>query len=115
MGGGRLGRFLRRTSLDELPQLFNVVRGDMALVGPRPERPAFVDQFRRELKRYDERQVVRPGITGWSHVNMRRDIDASRIGERLAYDLEYIEHWSPLFDASILVKTLAEFLFHRAA
>ena len=111
----RLGRFLRRTSLDELPQLVNVLRGEMSLVGPRPERPAFAAQFRRTLTRYDERHAVRPGITGWSHVNMRRDVDQSAIGERLAYDLAYIEQWSPLFDASILVKTLAEFLFHRAA
>jgi lipopolysaccharide/colanic/teichoic acid biosynthesis glycosyltransferase len=111
----RVGRFLRRTSLDELPQLFNVLRGEMALVGPRPERPVFVEQFRTELRNYDDRHLVAPGITGWSHVNMRRNIDISAVGERLAYDLFYVEHWSPLLDASILVKTLAEFLFHRAA
>jgi len=109
-----VGRFLRRTSLDELPQLFNVLRGEMALVGPRPERPFYVEQFRRTLPRYEERLLVRPGITGWSHIHMKRDVDVSAIGERLAYDLHYIEQWTPFMDLSILVKTLAEFLFHHA-
>ena len=108
----RVGRILRRTSLDELPQLFNVLRGEMAIVGPRPERPFYVEQFRRTLPRYDERHLVRPGITGWSHVHMRRNVDASAIGERLSYDLYYLEHWSPFLDAVIICKTAFEFLFH---
>jgi exopolysaccharide biosynthesis polyprenyl glycosylphosphotransferase len=111
----RVGRILRRTSLDELPQLFNVLRGEMALVGPRPERPVFVEQFRRMYPRYDERLLAPPGITGWSHVNMRRNVDASAMGKRLSYDLFYFEHWSPFLDLTILVKTAAEFLFHNAA
>jgi putative colanic acid biosynthesis UDP-glucose lipid carrier transferase len=111
----RIGGFLRKTSLDELPQLFNVIRGEMALVGPRPERPFYVEKFRRVLPRYDERHLVRPGITGWSHIHMRRNVDLSAISERLAYDLFYIENWSLFLDVSILVKTLAEFLFHRVA
>ena len=111
----RIGGFLRRFSIDELPQLFNVLRGDMSLVGPRPERPMFVDLFRAALPRYDQRHLVRPGITGWSHVHMRRNVDTSAAGERLAYDLQYLENWSPYLDVAVLFQTLCEFLFHRAA
>jgi exopolysaccharide biosynthesis polyprenyl glycosylphosphotransferase len=110
-----VGRILRRFSLDELPQLLNVIYGDMSLVGPRPERPFYVEQFRQLLPRYDERHLVRPGITGWSHVNMRRNVDTSAIGERLSYDIFYLEHWSVFMDLMILFKTTAEFLFHSAA
>ena len=80
----RLGRFLRKYSIDELPQFFNVLRGDMSLVGPRPERPFYVEQFRKLLPRYEERHLVRPGITGWSHIHMKRNVDTSAIGERLS-------------------------------
>jgi exopolysaccharide biosynthesis polyprenyl glycosylphosphotransferase len=111
----RIGRFLRRTSFDELPQLLNVVCGDMSIVGPRPERPFYVEQFRKILPRYDERHLVRPGITGWSHVHMRRNVDTSAIGERLSYDIFYLEHWSIFMDITIIAKTAAEFLFHSAA
>lgn len=111
----RIGGFLRRFSIDELPQLFNVLRGDMSLVGPRPERPMFVDLFRSSLPRYDQRHLVRPGVTGWSHVHMRRNVDTSAAGERLAYDLQYLENWSPYLDVAVLFQTLCEFLFHRAA
>jgi exopolysaccharide biosynthesis polyprenyl glycosylphosphotransferase len=111
----RVGRFLRRTSIDELPQLINVVRGEMSIVGPRPERPFYVEQFRKMLARYDERHLVRPGITGWSHVHMKRNVDTSAIGERLSYDLFYLEHWSIFMDILIICKTGAEFLFHSAA
>lgn len=111
----RIGGFLRRSSLDELPQLFNVLRGDMSVVGPRPERPAFVEQFRKALPRYDERHLVRPGITGWSHIHMKRNHDQSEMGERLAYDLFYVEHWSMFMDISIIFKTAAEVFFHKAS
>ncbi len=111
----RVGRILRRTSLDELPQLFNVVRDEMSIVGPRPERPFYVQQFRKMLPRYDERHLVKPGITGWSHINMRRNVDASSIGERLSYDLFYLENWSIFMDVMIVCKTAAEVLFHSAA
>jgi|HubBroStandDraft_2_1064218.scaffolds.fasta_scaffold35354_2 exopolysaccharide biosynthesis polyprenyl glycosylphosphotransferase len=111
----RIGSFLRRFSIDELPQLFNVLHGDMSLVGPRPERPMFVDLFRGTLPRYDQRHLVRPGITGWSHVHMKRNVDTSAAGERLAYDLQYLENWSPYLDVAVLFQTLCEFLFHRAA
>lgn len=110
----RVGAFLRRFSLDELPQLFNVLRGDMSLVGPRPERPVFVVNFRNSLQRYDERHLVRPGITGWSQLQMRRILQTSDIAEKLDYDLRYVQQWSVLLDVSILFKTAVEFLFHRA-
>jgi len=111
----RIGSFLRRFSIDELPQLLNVLRGEMSLVGPRPERPIFVDLFRSTMPRYDERHLVRPGITGWSHVHMRRNVDTSAAGERLEYDLQYVENWSVYLDVAVLFQTLCEFLFHRTA
>jgi exopolysaccharide biosynthesis polyprenyl glycosylphosphotransferase len=109
----RVGAVLRRLSFDELPQLFNVLAGDMSLVGPRPERPVFVEQFRTILERYDERHLVRPGITGWSQIHMKRILKTSEVAEKLDYDLRYVEQWSVLLDVSILFKTAAEFLFQR--
>jgi len=109
----RVGGLLRRLSIDELPQLFNVLRGDMSIVGPRPERPLFVEQFRILLPRYDERHLVRPGITGWAQVHMDRVLDPSRAGEKLSFDLFYVEHWTLFLDVYIIVKTAAEMLFHR--
>ncbi|HEV7180700.1 MAG TPA: exopolysaccharide biosynthesis polyprenyl glycosylphosphotransferase, partial [Candidatus Baltobacteraceae bacterium] len=111
----RIGAFLRRFSIDEFPQLFNVLRGDMSMVGPRPERPVFVDLFRTTLPRYDERHLVCPGITGWSQVHMKRVLEPSAAGEKLQYDLQYVENWSLFLDISVLFQTLCEFLFHRAA
>ncbi len=111
----KVGALLRRTSLDELPQLFNVIRGDMSIVGPRPERPVFVEEFRRLLPRYDERHLVRPGITGWSQVNMRRILEPTAVGEKLSFDLFYVEQWGIFMDLSVIFKTALEFLFHRAA
>jgi exopolysaccharide biosynthesis polyprenyl glycosylphosphotransferase len=110
----RVGAIIRRLSFDELPQLFNVLRGEMSLVGPRPERPVFVEKFRQVLPRYDERHLVQPGITGWSHVQMRRLVKTSDMAERLEYDLRYLEQWSLWLDISILFKTAVEFLFQRA-
>ena len=111
----RVGAVLRRLSIDEFPQLWNVLTGDMSLVGPRPERPVFVDLFRKTLPRYDERHLVRPGITGWSQIHMKRVLTPSDAGEKLAYDLQYVEQWSPFLDVSVLFQTAFEFLFHRAA
>jgi exopolysaccharide biosynthesis polyprenyl glycosylphosphotransferase len=111
----RVGSFIRRFSIDELPQLFNVLRGEMSLVGPRPERPIFVDLFRSTLPRYDERHLVRPGITGWSQVHMKRALETSAASEKLEYDLQYVENWSPFLDVAVLFQTACEFLFHRAA
>ena len=95
---------LRRTGLDELPQLWNVARGEMSLVGPRPERPFFVERFRREIPAYSRRMEVLPGITGWAQIHGLRG-DTSVV-ERVRYDLEYIERRSAWFDAWILVRTL---------
>ncbi|HEY1682696.1 MAG TPA: sugar transferase [Candidatus Tumulicola sp.] len=111
----RVGKFMRKTSLDELPQIFNVLRREMSIVGPRPERKVFTDQFNRDIERYDERHLVRPGITGLSHVYMARDVDASAIPKRTEYDLFYIEHWSPIMDLTIIFKTACEVLMHRIA
>lgn len=97
------GRFIRRTSIDELPQLFNVLMGDMSLVGPRPERPLFVERFKEEIPRYMVKHQVRPGLTGWAQVNGYRG-DTS-IMKRIEYDLYYIENWTIGFDFKILFLT----------
>jgi len=101
----RIGAFLRRHNLDELPQLWNVLKGDMSLVGPRPERPYFVEQFKEDVGRYMWRHVSKPGLTGWAQVNGLRG--NTSIQERIKYDLYYLENWSLSFDFKILVKTLS--------
>lgn len=98
-----VGKFLRKTSLDELPQLFNILKGDMSLVGPRPERPQFVDKFKEEIPRYMVKHQVRPGLTGWAQVNGLRG-DTS-IRKRIEYDLYYIENWTLGMDIKIIVMT----------
>jgi Undecaprenyl-phosphate glucose phosphotransferase len=108
-----LGRFLRRTSLDELPQLFNVLLGDMSLVGPRPERPVFVNDFRRKIPGYFLRHKVKAGITGWAQVNGWRG-DTS-IEKRIECDLYYIQNWSLWFDFRILLLTVVRGFIHRNA
>jgi exopolysaccharide biosynthesis polyprenyl glycosylphosphotransferase len=100
-----IGRVLRATSLDELPQLINVIRGDMSLVGPRPERPHFVSEFNERVARYDDRHRVPVGITGWAQVHGLRG-DTS-IEERARFDNRYIEHWSLWRDVVILGRTVA--------
>jgi Undecaprenyl-phosphate glucose phosphotransferase len=99
-----LGAFLRRTSLDELPQLVNVLRGDMSLVGPRPERPSFVAEFRRRVPGYMLRHKVKAGITGWAQINGWRG--NTSLEKRIEYDLYYIERWSLGFDLAILLRTM---------
>jgi exopolysaccharide biosynthesis polyprenyl glycosylphosphotransferase len=109
----RLGRFLRRFSFDELPQLLNVLKGDMSIVGPRPERPHFVEKFKKQVPRYLERHRVKTGMTGWAQVNGLRG-NAS-IAERTKYDIYYIEHWSLVFDLKIILKTMHAVLFGNDA
>ncbi len=106
-----VGRFLRSTSLDELPQLFNVLRGDMSLVGPRPERPEFVELFRQDIVRYGDRHRVKSGITGWAQVHGLRG--QTSLAERVEWDNYYIAHWSLGLDLKILALTLAA-LFRNA-
>ncbi|HZU07352.1 MAG TPA: undecaprenyl-phosphate glucose phosphotransferase [Chloroflexota bacterium] len=108
-----LGRILRRLSIDELPQLVNVLVGEMSLVGPRPERPHFVQQFARAIPRYADRHQEKAGMTGWAQVNGLRG--QTSIEERTRYDLFYVEHWSLLFDIKILLKTLAAVVRGRNA
>ncbi len=109
----RVGAWLRRFSLDELPQLWCVLKGDMSLIGPRPERPVFVEEFSRKIPRYAERHKVRPGLTGWAQVNGLRGNTA--IEERTRLDLYYIDNWSLLSDIRILIRTIFEFVFHKEA
>lgn len=99
----KVGKLLRRTSIDELPQLFNILKGDMSLVGPRPERPLFVEKFKEEIPRYMVKHQVRPGLTGWAQVNGYRG-DTS-IRKRIEYDLYYIENWTVGFDIKIIFMT----------
>ena len=99
----RVGRVLRRFSIDELPQLFNVLKGEMSFVGPRPERPSFVDQLSTEIPYFLARHSIRPGITGWAQVNGLRG--NTSIQERIKFDLYYLENWSIPLDVKILLKT----------
>ncbi|GBR77588.1 undecaprenyl-phosphate glucose phosphotransferase [Candidatus Termititenax dinenymphae] len=105
----RLGYFIRKTSLDELPQLFNVLKGEMSIIGPRPERPIFHKQYLKKVPRWDERLAVKGGITGWAQINGRAELTALP-QEKLEYDLYYIDNWSILFDIMILTKTLTHVL-----
>ena len=99
-----IGAFMREWNLDELPQFWNVLKGDMSLVGPRPERPELIAQFEKEVAHYNPRHEVRPGITGWAQVNGLRG--NTSLVERIRYDLYYIDNWTPWFDIQILLLTL---------
>lgn len=105
------GSLLRATNLDELPQLLNVLRGDMSLVGPRPERPVFVRKFARSIPNYMARHAVKAGITGWAQVNGWRGNSSLR--KRVQFDLYYIAHWNPLFDLRIMLLTIWRMLFQK--
>ena len=109
----RVGRFIRKTSLDELPQLFNVLRGDMSLVGPRPERPQYVEKFREEIPRYMVKHQVRPGMTGWAQVNGYRGNTSIR--KRIEYDIYYIENWTFGLDIKILILTVFKGFINKNA
>lgn len=100
------GAFLRRTRLDEIPQMWNILKGDMSLVGPRAEQVPFVEEFRRQIPFYDHRHMVRPGLTGWAQVNFRYADDEVDTIEKLTYDLYYIKHMSPVMDLRIFWKSI---------
>jgi len=110
-----VGRFIRRTRLDELPQLWNVFRGDMSFVGPRPERPFFVGQLSQQVPFYEQRHAVKPGLTGWAQVKYRYGASVEDALEKLRYDLYYVKHLSLFFDMSILVDTVKVVLFAKGA
>ena len=107
----RVGRFIRKTRIDELPQLINVLKGDMSVIGPRPERMDFVRELSQKLPYYDIRHSVRPGITGWAQVlyPYGASLEDSRL--KLEYDLYYIKHLSIMLEAKILLKTIGVILF----
>ncbi len=109
----KVGRFLRRTSIDELPQLFNILMGEMSLVGPRPERPQFVEKFKEEIPRYMIKHQVRPGLTGWAQINGYRG-DTS-IRRRIEYDLFYIENWTMSMDFKIMFLTIFKGFINKNA
>ena len=110
-----LGAILRRHRLDELPQLFNVLKGDMNMVGPRPEQPGIFAELREALPRYPERQAVRPGITGWAQIHQRYDRDLDDVRRKVDYDLEYIRTRTVSRELLILWKTVPVMLFGRGA
>jgi Undecaprenyl-phosphate glucose phosphotransferase len=108
-----IGAFLRKTSLDELPQFINVLKGDMSIVGPRPERPVFIEKFKKTIPNYMARHAVKCGITGWAQVHGWRGNTSLR--KRIQYDLHYIIHWTPWLDLKIMLLTVWNGLVHRNA
>ncbi|WP_299116158.1 sugar transferase [uncultured Winogradskyella sp.] len=107
------GRFLRRSRLDEIPQFFNVLKGDMSIIGPRPERPFFVNELSRIIPFYETRHIIKPGLTGWAQVNTRYGSSIDDSLTKLQYDLYYIKHRSIFLDFSITIKTLSTILYYR--
>lgn len=108
-----IGRILRQYRLDELPQLINVLLGDMDVVGPRPEQPSIFARLRQEIDRYEERQRVRPGITGWAQINQSYDSCVDDVRRKLQYDLEYIHRQSAREDLRIMLRTLPAVIFKQ--
>jgi sugar transferase (PEP-CTERM system associated) len=111
----RVGRFIRKVRIDELPQLINVLRGEMSLIGPRPERPYFVDLLEQKIPYYGLRHTVRPGITGWAQVRYQYGGSVEEAKTKLEYDLFYIRHLSPMLDFAILLETAKVLLWQRGA
>lgn len=111
----RIGGFLRRSRIDELPQLINVLRGEMSLIGPRPERPHFVAQLAAAIPRYHDRGFVKPGITGWAQVNFPYGASIEDARMKLAYDLYYVAHRNFFLDLLILISTVRVILFREGA
>jgi sugar transferase (PEP-CTERM system associated) len=110
-----VGRFMRKTRLDEIPQLWNVLRGDMSLIGPRPERPAFVEQLTQQIPFYGQRHVVKPGVTGWAQVRYSYGASVEDALEKMQYDLYYVKHMSLRFDIMIALETIKTVVLRRGA
>jgi sugar transferase (PEP-CTERM system associated) len=110
-----VGRFMRKTRLDEIPQLWNVLRGDMALIGPRPERPEFVEQLTRQIPFYGQRHVIKPGVTGWAQVRYSYGASVEDSLEKMQYDLYYVKHLSLVFDLMIVLETVKTVVLRRGA
>jgi lipopolysaccharide/colanic/teichoic acid biosynthesis glycosyltransferase len=111
----RVGNILRQTRIDEMPQLFNVLRGDMSLVGPRPERPSFITELVQELPLYNERHMVKAGLTGWAQINYPYGASLDDARSKLSYDLYYVKNFSIFFDLLILLQTLRVVLWPSGA
>jgi lipopolysaccharide/colanic/teichoic acid biosynthesis glycosyltransferase len=111
----RVGRIIRLVRLDELPQLFNVIRGDMSFVGPRPERPQFVDMLSQEVRYYNVRHCVKPGLTGWAQLRYPYGASVQDAEEKLTFDLFYVKNHGLVFDLLILLQTVEVVLFHRGS
>ncbi len=111
----RVGRWIRRLRFDEIPQMINVLKGDMSFVGPRPERPYFIEQLRKEIPFYDQRLSVKPGVTGWAQIKYRYGASKEDALEKLKYDLYYIKHLSSLFDLIIIFETIKVVAFGKGA
>jgi lipopolysaccharide/colanic/teichoic acid biosynthesis glycosyltransferase len=110
-----IGRFLRRTRLDEIPQLWNALRGDMSMVGPRPERPGFVADLTRQIPFYGQRHVVKPGVTGWAQVRYTYGASVEDALQKLQYDLYYIKNMSVALDIFVMFQTVKTVLLRRGA
>jgi lipopolysaccharide/colanic/teichoic acid biosynthesis glycosyltransferase len=110
-----VGRFMRKTRLDEIPQLWNVLRGDMSLIGPRPERPAFVEQLTSQIPFYGQRHVVKPGVTGWAQVRYTYGASVEDAVQKMRYDLYYVKHMSFGFDLLIALETIKTVVLRRGA
>ena len=109
----KFGRFLRKSRFDEIPQFINVIRSEMSVIGPRPERPVFVDELSEKIPFYEVRHLVKPGVTGWAQVNAKYGSSEEDALEKLQYDLYYIKHRSLFLDISIVIKTLSTIIFYR--
>jgi len=111
----RVGRIIRKLRFDEIPQIINVLKGDMSIVGPRPERPFFVEGLKKQLPYYGQRHVVKPGMTGWAQVKFRYGASVDDTFEKLKYDLYYIKNMSPLLDLAIIFETTKILLLRHGA
>ncbi|NQY07062.1 MAG: sugar transferase, partial [Flavobacteriaceae bacterium] len=109
----KFGRFLRQTRIDELPQFYNILKGDMSMIGPRPERPIFVEQLSKEIPFYGTRNIIKPGLTGWAQVNTEYGGSVEESLEKLQYDLYYVKHRGIFIDLNIIKRTLSTVIFFR--